>query len=218
MVTKPLAKRLGVYTSPDLGTFQVAELQPRREDAWALTMAIEGMQKVWWQSWRSKFVPTHLSEQQLATTVPTVRELVDRMYTGRARYLAAIDGQDGIGHYSQVLGFARVARRHPWRSLLLFPHLTITNLEVRGDILKEYAIPGSALALHALAETAPTRKVTAYTELPNEDGIDFYEQAGFHRTGDETADDNFPLGYVYLEAPQAFVVQQNLDEMLADHR
>lgn len=184
---------VGYYVDHEGMPFHVVEVDmfsaPDR-----IAAAGQGIAQVLRASWQ-KFVPDVLQQADL-DELPTPERMVSRILhkPEGVRYVVAVNGASDLVSPDQVQAFGRVRqyrpRRPAVRNLTMRPYPDVTDLEtrdgglgiVRGD---RYGVQAAAVLRHMLdsehidTPTNPNRKVSAYTERPNLQGITFYEQFGF---------------------------------------
>lgn len=89
------------------------------------------------------------------------------------------------------------------RKLFAKPYPNVTDLETRdGQLRGQYEKQAAALLYVALTDYNQRSKTAAYTEKPNDDGVAFFENLGYRRTGNtpEKVIGPYVMTYVHLEA------------------
>lgn len=159
---------------------RISEVVGHDDTADDLELCAAGISQLTLNSYRSKFVPRTLSENEARRVVPSPDEQLVRIVKGRKRYFFTAIGDallDDPSHIRAVLCLEsyiprQASAQNPTREA--YPH--IASLETRNGLLLEGPYRADALALLdvGLESANPQHAVSARTETANRDGLRFY--------------------------------------------
>jgi hypothetical protein len=224
----PVNRQFNLGESFGNDEFQVIELVPG--NIWPLNrnVVVETLSTT---SWDSKFVPDHLtSEEVRAKIVPGSQGrkiddpqnsarylLAGRIVTPQRAYMTsleyeAVDVQGAFMHRRTLDAVLRIEEYQP-RNPFKRSYPNITALEtVTGKLDGLQDKQAAALLYLALDAYELDRKVSAYGEDVNPDGLAWYQDVGFTETGNRPTEviGDHEITYVHMEASSIGGVRQLL--------
>ena len=178
-------------------------------------------------AWTAKFVPDYLSPEDLKAKMLSPQEQKARLWlpVNNAKYYLATRSayNEDVAESSPVmqdedrrkLAVEAVIRietytpRRPWKAS--YPN--VTDLEVVGGKLDGiYEKEAAALLFVALLGYNSESRLSAYSEEPNTDGVEWYRNVGFESVGKVVPEKigASVLNYVHMEAPSVGLVTEQL--------
>jgi len=168
--------------------------------------------------WEHKFVPEHLSADTVRKKIPSSADITTRISNPNAHYLVGYREQTvfdpQLREADDVVAIMRVEEYQP-RNPFKKPYPNVTDIEtLNGKLHGQYENVAAALLYCGLSDFGENRKVAAYSEAPNADGISFFEEAGFQQTGNRPEEQigDQRIQYVHLEAPSVIAVRGALSQ------
>ncbi len=210
----PTIEYLGPKIAEPFALVRFAEETSARYTAQQLAAAGAAGHAIMLQAWRRKLVPRTLSGTEVASKVVGIEELTEKLASpdNGTEYWLAYSGYKPESIVPkrtspQAIALLRVEVYKPRRPFAA-PYPNITDLEsTDGQVNNIYKSQAAALVYNALLAMrakmgSKDRKVAAY-EIQGSDGVPFYEDEGFHDTGNrahELVGDGI-VTYVHMEAP-----------------
>ncbi len=197
--------------------FSIEHIMPELLSADHLRGRADAVRAIMLAAWKAKLVPAKLSIADLGAHLPLFDAQTERIVHPKndARYWMAFGDFAALGDPEPATAHTllRVETYKP-RSPFKKPYPNVTDLESQnGEVTRQYENAAAALVYFALSEYDADRKAAAY-ELAGSDGIGFYENVGFARTGNEPEEQiaGATIRYVHLEAPSVGMATGKLEE------